>query len=779
MADALTPNLGLTKPDVGASDDTWGEKLNGNFDILDTAFGGSTIATKDYVDAQDNLRVLKAGDKMTGNLEIEKDIPRLTLDKTGLSGPVIVGQNLGQDRWTVVLANGIAEGGNNSNTGSNFSINRHNDDGSFNGMALEIKRNTGEVLVLADPVSNLGVATKIYVDNQNLLKANIASPVFTGNPQAPTPTAGDNDTSIATTAFVASALASAGASPSNVNPIMDGVAAPGVSTAYSRGDHVHPTDTSRAPLDSPVFTGDARAPDPPFGDNDNSIATTKFVQDKIIQAGGFTIEDAQDAVGIILTDTATIDFTYNDATPSITASVKPGSIDLTSLVTGVLPIANGGNATTTGISAATQTALNLKADLASPTFTGDPKAPTPTAGDNDTSIATTAFVTAANSLKANLASPVFTGDPQAPTPATADNDTSIATTAFVKAQGYATSASVPSPSGANPLMNGTAAPGSSAAYSRGDHVHPSDTSRVAKIGDTMTGSLTISLANPSLILNKSTVGEHNQIVGNVAGNIRWLISIGNPSPESGGNAGSDFTIYRYSGNAGGAGAFVGPALNINRANGRVELSAGDPINALDAATKQYVDGVFRYTQYTSGSGTHTVLAGTKRMRVITIGGGAGGSGSGTSAVGSGTAGATTFGGMTSNGGVNNAGGAASGGDINISGGDGSYGNVAGGGQPGGNGGSNPLGMGGVGVAFGNHGGTGKGYGSGGAGGSSSTAQTCGSGGGAGGYCEKWISSPAASYNYTVGALTSGTATTTTGGWGGGGTGGLVAVWEFL
>src|SRR5262249_26089295 len=35
-----------------------------------------------------------------------------------------------------------------------------------------------------------------------------------------------------------------------------------------------------------------------------------------------------------------------------------------------------------------------------------------------------------------LASPTFTGDPKAPTPATADNDTSIATTAFVKAQGY-------------------------------------------------------------------------------------------------------------------------------------------------------------------------------------------------------------------------------------------------------------------------------------------------------------------------------------------------------
>jgi hypothetical protein len=40
--------------------------------------------------------------------------------------------------------------------------------------------------------------------------------------------------------------------------------------------------------------------------------------------------------------------------------------------------------------------------------------------------------------KAPLASPTFTGDPRAPTPLAADNDTSIATTAFVKAQSYLT-----------------------------------------------------------------------------------------------------------------------------------------------------------------------------------------------------------------------------------------------------------------------------------------------------------------------------------------------------
>ena len=42
--------------------------------------------------------------------------------------------------------------------------------------------------------------------------------------------------------------------------------------------------------------------------------------------GGYTDEEAQDAVGAILTDSSTIDFTYSDGTPSITADVKDSSI---------------------------------------------------------------------------------------------------------------------------------------------------------------------------------------------------------------------------------------------------------------------------------------------------------------------------------------------------------------------------------------------------------------------------------------------------------------------
>ncbi|MBL7670267.1 MAG: hypothetical protein JNM39_07250 [Bdellovibrionaceae bacterium] len=66
------------------------------------------------------------------------------------------------------------------------------------------------------------------------------SPTFTGAPLAPTAAADTNTTQIATTAFVLGQAAS-------VAPGMDGTQAVGTSNRYARQDHVHPTDTSRAP----------------------------------------------------------------------------------------------------------------------------------------------------------------------------------------------------------------------------------------------------------------------------------------------------------------------------------------------------------------------------------------------------------------------------------------------------------------------------------------------------------------------------------------------------
>lgn len=113
---------------------------------------------------------------------------------------------------------------------------------------------TGTIATTQSPGNNTtAVATTAYVDAALVVKAPIASPTFTGTPKAPTAASSTNNTEIATTAFVQTAI----------SPLATSV---DVASTY-------------APLASPIFTGTVNGVDAVFsGDvtatTVNGIATT-------------------------------------------------------------------------------------------------------------------------------------------------------------------------------------------------------------------------------------------------------------------------------------------------------------------------------------------------------------------------------------------------------------------------------------------------------------------------------------------------------------------------
>lgn len=174
-------------------------------------------------------------------------------------------------------------------------------------------------------VTGLTVATALggvrtYIDNNLALKANIASPTFTGTPAAPTATAGTNTTQIATTAFVTNAVSTAvagqvvksvdttaGTSGINLSlsnagaldvTITSGSVASGnsnfvtggaVSTAIEESsattlEMVENMLGDYAPKASPALTGTPTAPTAAAGTDTTQIATTAFVTTAIANA---------------------------------------------------------------------------------------------------------------------------------------------------------------------------------------------------------------------------------------------------------------------------------------------------------------------------------------------------------------------------------------------------------------------------------------------------------------------------------------------------------------
>lgn len=222
-----------------------------------------------------------------------------------------------------------------------------------------------------------------------------------------------------------------------------------------------------ASFSSLVVSGTLSAATQPLGDNSTAVATTAFVKGQNYATQPWVISQGYATQGWVTSQNyATQTWVQGQAYITASALTPYAPLNSPAFTgTPTAPTPPGGDAstriaTTAFVSAAT--GGTGAAPINSPNFTGNPTTPTPPAADNSTSIANTSWVQSQNyatqswvtaqgyatqgwvtsQAYAPIASPTFTGVPKAPTPATADNSVAIATTAFVKAQNYITAAAL-------------------------------------------------------------------------------------------------------------------------------------------------------------------------------------------------------------------------------------------------------------------------------------------------------------------------------------------------
>lgn len=470
--------------------------------------------------------------------------------------------------------------------------------------------------------------------------APIKDPHFTGVPTVPDPRASDYSQQIANTRWVTWQIDAVNLT---IQALTDVVNAKIDASAFATLDYVQQT---YAPINSPVFTGYPQGPTAPVGTATGQLATTAFVMNAVAESvsgvatfngrsGNVTLETADlDALNVAYLTSP--NFQGVPTAPTAADGTNTNQIATTAFVISQISAIDAGVTLWNNRSGdVTMTVQDITAaggaPIVSPIFTGVPAGPTAAPGTATTQLATTAFVTAAiNAINTGVASfngrtgvvtltsgdisgaggapaasPALTGTPTAPTATPGTNTTQLATTAFVTAAvAAAVAGGVTSFNGRNGAVS----------------LLPADVNALGTL--TLSGSLTIQPTasnSATVVLNRSnvpTIGQSN-VIALSQGVTRWNLVLGDSETETGANAGSNFSLQRYS-DAGAQLDAGGAILAINRASGTaafagtvtsaIQMNAPNFVspataspNAALVSQQSNAQGANYYTQMTSGS----------------------------------------------------------------------------------------------------------------------------------------------------------------------------------